>query len=246
MSKIKILIVEDDFLIQEDLALKLESSGYEVLDKLDRGEDAIVSVSQNEPDIILMDIQLAGEMDGIQTASTILANHSLPLIYLTDYSDKKTIDRAGKTKPSSYILKPFNTRQLLISIEIALQNFEADRVFEPERKYEDLDAPKVFKDSIFIKGNLVHERIRIKDILYLEADRSYSILVTEKRSYQFSYPLKALLDKFPSQSLTRVSKKHAVNLNQVDGIKGNNLMLREHEIPVAKSHKEIIKNLYLV
>lgn len=126
MSTNKILIVEDEAVVSLDIARRLEKMGYEVIGRLASGEEALELVQEERPDLVLMDINLQGEMDGIQTATTLYKNYGLPVIYLTAYAGESTLERAKESKPYGYILKPFKERELHAAIEIAISRHETE------------------------------------------------------------------------------------------------------------------------
>src|SRR4051812_43846210 len=107
MSRGTILIVEDEAIVAADLASRLERLGYEVVGSARHGEEAVALVRSAPPDIVLMDIQLQGDLDGVETAAKIRSHHALPVIYLTAHSDAGTVARAKTTEPFGYIRKPF-------------------------------------------------------------------------------------------------------------------------------------------
>jgi CheY-like chemotaxis protein len=121
-EKIRILIVEDEALVAEDLKEMLEKFGYEVSGIADTGEKAIALTEKHQPNLVLMDIHIAGEMDGITTAGEIRSHWNIPIIYVTAFASQAIIDRAKITNPSGYILKPFNEIQIQAAIQIALYN----------------------------------------------------------------------------------------------------------------------------
>ncbi len=131
MSGESIMIVEDESLVAQDLEKTLTRLGYEVTDIVDTGEDAIEAVENNELDLILMDIKLNGEMDGIQASREIQSRFDVPIIYLTAHMDDKVLNEAKKTEPFAYIKKPFSSESLRSSIEVAL---EKHRNLKQERK----------------------------------------------------------------------------------------------------------------
>ena len=112
MVNSNILIVEDDFIVAVDLQQHLEKMGYNVLDITDNGKDAIHKTEERKPDLILMDISLKGDMDGIDAAKQIHELYDVPLIYLTGYFDEKTLKRADNTRPCGYIVKPFEDKEI--------------------------------------------------------------------------------------------------------------------------------------
>lgn len=133
MTSTKILIVEDELLIANNLARKLTTFGYKIVDIVSSGEKAIQVAGEKQPDLILMDIVIQGEMDGIEAAAKISQKYGIPVIYLTAYADNETLNRAKATTPFGYIFKPFKDRELQVTIEIALQKHQSD--LEQQRGY---------------------------------------------------------------------------------------------------------------
>lgn len=120
MDQIQILIVEDEFLIARGLSRKLIALGYKVTGIVSSGREAIEQVIENQPDLILMDIAIQGDLDGIETAEKINKLYNIPVIYVTAYADDKTIERAQVTGSYGYLLKPYKDRELHATIKIAL------------------------------------------------------------------------------------------------------------------------------
>jgi len=139
MEKKKILVVEDEKIVAMDIKKSLERIGYTVTGVVASGKEAIKKVFEDIPDLILMDIKLKGEMDGIEAAGEIRSQFNLPVIYLTAYTDEKTLERAKITEPFGYLLKPFEERELKITIDIAIYKHELERrLKESELKYKKL------------------------------------------------------------------------------------------------------------
>jgi two-component system, response regulator PdtaR len=126
MSNYRILVVEDEAIVAMGIKEKLEELGHEVVDIVFNGEDAVEKAIKIEPDLILMDIVLKGNMDGIEAASEIRNRLDIPIIYLTAYSDEEILKRARMTEPYGYILKPFNNSELNANIEMALYKHKED------------------------------------------------------------------------------------------------------------------------
>ncbi len=123
-NKKKIMIVEDEWIVASDIKNTLVDFGYEVSSIVESGEDALIHVKNENPDLIIMDIKLFGDMDGIETATKIKASYNLPIIFLTAYSDDKLISRAMISEPYGYIIKPYKANELHISIQIALRKHQ--------------------------------------------------------------------------------------------------------------------------
>jgi len=134
MNDASILIVEDESIIALEIAMELQKSGFSVLDMVDKGEDALRVVMEQQPDLVMMDIMINGEMDGIETVEKIRKVSDLPVIYLTAYADEKTLERAIATDPEGYLVKPFNSEELAATIKLALYRYakQENKVSIPE------------------------------------------------------------------------------------------------------------------
>ncbi len=120
------MIVEDERIVALDIKSSLESLGHTVTAIVASGEAALKKVVENQPDLVLMDIQLQGDMDGVKTAEQIRENFNVPVIYLTANADNNTLQRAKLTEPFGYILKPFEEKELNISIEMAIYKHQKE------------------------------------------------------------------------------------------------------------------------
>ncbi len=134
MSEVQILVVEDEIIVAEDIQRRLRKMGYAVPAVVSSGKDAINKARENKPDLVLMDIVIHGDMDGIEAAGQIHSCFDIPVVYLTAYADEKTLERAKITEPFGYIIKPFKERELQIAIGIALYKHRMEkRLKEGER-----------------------------------------------------------------------------------------------------------------
>jgi len=123
MNELKILIVEDEPIIAENISMYLNNADFIVSGIAYDDEEAKSQLSTNTPDAVILDINLECETDGIRIADYINRNFQLPFLFLTSYSDKETLERAKTVEPSGYIVKPFNEKTLLASLEIAISNY---------------------------------------------------------------------------------------------------------------------------
>ena len=139
MSDIRVLIVEDEPLIAEDIAQGLKKNEFLISAVVYSKEDAIEQLNINLPDMVLLDINLSGEMSGIEIAEKINRVYNIPFIFITSYSDKQTLEKAKFTEPSGYIVKPFNEASLYSTLEIALYNHAQKN----KRKFPELSFNKI-------------------------------------------------------------------------------------------------------
>ncbi|HOL42145.1 MAG TPA: response regulator [Methanospirillum sp.] len=135
----KILIVEDEMVISMELAHTLRRLGYGIAGQVTRGEDAIEMTGKIRPDLVLMDIILQGEIDGIEAADRIRELYNIPVVFLTAHSDEATLQRAIAVQPSGYLIKPFRDRELYSTIELSLHKYDIRRRIMPHVLHHDLE-----------------------------------------------------------------------------------------------------------
>lgn len=129
----RVLIVEDDAIVAADIERSLEAMGYRVPDVVRKGEWALTSAREHQPELVLMDIRLAGSMDGVEAGSSIVDELGIPVVYITAYADEETRARVRRTLPSGYLVKPFSDRDLATAVEVALLRHRMERQLKAER-----------------------------------------------------------------------------------------------------------------
>jgi len=231
-SKIRILIVEDDMIIGANLSLLLTNLGYEITGLVPRGEEAVVHVRENPPHILLLDINLKGNLNGIDTAKAIQKYADIPILYLTANSDNATFELAKETRPKAFITKPFNKLNLQRTLELVAQTISHDGKGAESPEFE------LLEDRIFIrhKGKMI--KLLLDDILYLEADRNYCRLVCHNIEHTLSSSLKVVADKLPSSKFVRVHRSYMVNISKLDIVADDHLEIKRKSIPLSKAYKE--------
>jgi DNA-binding LytR/AlgR family response regulator len=232
MEKINVLIVEDSLLVAEFIAAKLKAHNLEVVGLFVSGEDAIASLDKIVPDLVLMDIELAGAMDGISTAQIINQRFQLPIIYLSDYTDEKTVDRAKKTTPANYLSKPFNELELIRAIDLAFYNAKIKTGANP--RYRD--------QFIFIRtNNQVYLKLMFDEILYLQADRAYCNIVTETKPHTLSSSMNKVHEQLNHPDFVKVHRSFVVNLNKISAIEGRMIRIGQHTIQMNEdTHDDLL------
>ena len=152
---IKILIVEDNVIIADDMQSMLEEIGYEIVDNVIVFEQAVEVLKTKEVDLVLIDIILASDKTGIDLGKHIRDNYNIPFIFVTSNSDRATVENAKTVKPNGYLVEPFEQQDLYTSIEIALSNFDYDASkatqTESGAPADKVSPNSVLKDSIFVK-----------------------------------------------------------------------------------------------
>jgi PAS domain S-box-containing protein len=179
MSSPSILIVEDEVIIAADIANKLRRLGYEVLSLTDTGEEAVEIARKLKPSLVLMDIRLAGAMDGITAADTIWKECQVPVVFLSAHSDKCTVQRARKVEAFGFIMKPFEDRELHTQIELTLFKHAAER-------------------------RLQESELRLREVLENSLDASYKRNLKTK-SYEYLSPVFFRISGYTPEEMAALS-----------------------------------------
>ncbi len=235
---IKILVVEDEMIIGAKISMQLTGLGYEVTGILPRGEEAILHIDENKPDIILLDINLKGKLDGIETALEIQKSANIPIIYLTANSDEATFNRAKITKPFAFISKPFKQLDLQRAIELTISRMAENETGAAAEPAEGEDQSFILKDRIFVRHKEKMVKVLISDILYVEADRNYSRIFTGIKEYLLSITLKTIEEKFPPGLFLRIHRSYIVNMAHIDEVAESHVTIMQKPIPLSAGLKE--------
>ncbi len=242
---IKILIVEDNVIIADDMQSMLEEIGYEIVDNVIVYEQAEEVLRTKQVDLVLIDIILASDKTGIDLGKHIRENYDIPFIFVTSNSDRATVENAKSVQPNGYLVKPFEQQDLYTSIEIALSNFvqskQRPRATETSGQQDSMVSNgSVLKNSIFVKKQHLYYRIQFEDILFIKADNVYLEVNTVDKKFLVRSPLKDYLTKLPQDKFYRAHKSYIVNVDHIDAINSKDIMINNTLIPISKDFKEFI------
>lgn len=233
MENIRVLVVEDKLMIAEHIASMLKKNSMDVIGVCVSGEEAIETSRTKNPDLILMDIELSGAIDGISAAQIIHQDQEVPIIYLSDYTDNKTIDRAKKTIPANFLAKPFHGPDLIRAIEIAFSN--------SKQSGEGKVRPK---EHVFLRTtSQVFVKVALRDILYLEANRAYCKLVTVDKVYDFSSSMNHVNEQLNYQELVKVHRSYIVNVSRITSLDGNIIKMGSREVQMSKEYRDNLMSI---
>ncbi len=244
-TPVKILIVEDEMVIGANISLQLSSLGYEVTGILPRGEEALLHTKENKPDLVLLDINLKGELDGIETGSLIQKEYKTPIIYLTANTDEDHFNRAKQTNPYAFISKPFKKLDLQRAIELTINQVQN----EQGSKQEEIAASSHFilSDSIFVRHHEKMVKVIIQDILYIEAERNYCRIYSKDKEYLLVITLKDMDHRLPSKHFLRIHRSYIINIAQVKEVANSHVVIEKKAIPVSKGlRQELLKRLQTI
>jgi DNA-binding LytR/AlgR family response regulator len=250
MSKVNILVVEDESIVSKDIQQSLKKLGYNVVGAASTGEVAVQLAEEKQPDLILMDIMLKGAMSGIDAATEIKEKLNIPVIYLTAYADESTLSKAKITEPFGYILKPFKEIDLHTSIEMALFKHKKETELRKERDLlYSLVENKEGNDILFVKANSKLVKLNTKDIYFVEALKDYVVINTANARYTIHSTMKDIQAKLSPADFIRVHRSFIVRIDKIASIDHNNIVIEGDKkvIPIGGSYKdELAQKLKMV
>jgi DNA-binding LytR/AlgR family response regulator len=227
--KKRLILVEDELIIARSLKKNLEEFDYQIIGPAIDYEEALQLVKNNAADLVLIDIRLNGSKTGIDLAHYLKANFpQLPFIYLTSFTDPKTIELAKHTNPAAYLIKPFDTKSLYCTIEVVLHN--------------QLSAKKELTHIVLSLGNR-SEKVNVNEILYLEAEHVYVNVVTASKKLVVRSSLTKLLEELPSDVFFKSHRSFAVNIKYIQSVTNTSIYLSNFEVPLSRSCKAYLLSI---
>jgi len=235
MSPLKIGIVEDELVIARTIVSTLDELGYSHCGPAINYTEAMEMLEQNRPDLLLLDILLAGRKDGIDVAQKLNELYKVPFIFLTANSDGETIDRAKKVKPHAYIVKPFSKEELFAAIEIAFSNFTGNTSNGSSANTASFHT----KDFMFVRDGYVFRKIYFDELLYLESDANYIIIhLKSQKKVMVRSTLNDFVEHIDHKTFLRIHRSYSVNINMIDDIFPTEISIQGLKLPLGKSYKE--------
>jgi DNA-binding LytR/AlgR family response regulator len=245
---IQIMIVEDESIVAMDLAAGLEHDGYNVVGIADNYDEAVSLFKNNAVDILLMDINIHGQKDGIETATALMNIRQVPLIYLTAFTDAATVARVKHTNPSAFLTKPYNIDNVRVAIDLALYNFAEAKPapsgkvlpMQPltDKQKQDKEQFLQMKDYIFIKQQYKFVKFKLAEILFAEADNNYVNLHTRSQKFVVRLSLADLVDRLHFPRFIRIHRSFAVNLDEISSFDDQEIKIGTHEIPIGRNYRQ--------
>jgi DNA-binding LytR/AlgR family response regulator len=240
ITKYKIFIVEDMAISRMALESILEENNYEIVGSAAKAENAYMQLQNLDIDLLLIDINLAGEKDGVWLTNKMRETSNVPIIFLTAYSDTKTLDNVKNTKSNGYLMKPYNIPTLLTTIAIVLQNHKG-------RYKEVLNIPEFISDNhIFIKEGSQLKRVKTKDIFYIMSDANYLHINTAQKNYLVRNKLLDFYTELPDKEFIQVHRRFLINKHHVDSFDTKSVVVNNKTISISKSFRNAFLNeIYL-
>ena len=237
---VKILVVEDEVIIADNICNTLTDYGYTVLEPAISYTEAIETIENEMPDIAILDVQLAGKKSGIDLATAINIKYKFPFIFLTSNSDKATLDEAKKAEPFAFLVKPFVKEELYAAIELTLFNFASTK--EKAVDKENL----VVRDALFIKQKNLFLRLNFSDITYIKSDHVYlDIHTVNGKIHTVRGTISEYLEKL-DERFVRIHRGHIINTKHLESINYITVQVNGESLPVGKKHRdELMEKIHL-
>lgn len=231
MGQVKILVVEDEVVIADNICMILEDLGYEVLEPAIDYEEAVETIDSQKPDLSILDIQLAGKRDGVHLAEVIQNKYHFPFIFLTSNSDAATIERVKAVNPYAFLVKPFRKEDLFTSIELALNSFNHQR-------RTDANLHRALIDCLFIKEKNLYHKVKINEITFIKSDHVYlEINMLGGKVYIMRGSITEMIENLPS-SFYRTHRSFIVNLQYLFAINSSYVIIDDVQVPIGKNYRE--------
>lgn len=246
-QQINVLIVEDTPEQSDALVKVFEANQYHIVGVGRTHQEALNLFLANKVDVLIIDIFLGPNPDGILFAETInaLPNASRPFVFLTSSTDRGIFDRAKLTKPFSFLLKPFNSLEVLYALEMAIEKFyDQEEVFDGDE-----EDTVVGTDYFFIKKKDVLKKVAISDIVHIEVEERYCSIFSHSEKFVVQISLAKIMDLLDPQRFMRTHRNFLVNVNCIEEIQTADNLLRMSNgnlVPVSEKYRDVLKNFRFI
>lgn len=225
---ISVIIVEDEPIIVADLEMQLQQADIRVLTSFESGQEILEYLKKGEhPDVLLLDIQLFGALDGIDVANQVNHLYSIPIVFLTSNTDDRTFTRAKLSFPHAFLSKPFRIKDVLHAIQLSIDG-------------DNTEEEDTLKDRVFIRHKDALEKVMVTDILFIKADGAYTNIMTSEKPYVMSQTLKITEQKIKARFLVKVHRSYTINIKKIDKLSEGYAYIGKHQIPVSRKYREVL------
>lgn len=225
---LKVLIVEDELIVAEDLKSMLQSYGYTTSGIAFNYTEAINLLNSEEVDVALLDINLGGSKTGVDVAHYIREKFQIPIVFISSNSDPISVKATVEVKPNGYIVKPFRKEDIFTTIETAVVNYENSEVISTSENEN---------DTFFIKQNDLFHKIKQDEILYLMSDKNYTEVHTKNKRFVVRGSIKNVSEKLDPNQFLRTHRSYVVNFDEIDAINSAYIVINDVKIPMGVSYR---------
>jgi len=232
---LKTLVIEDEAVIAETLRMMLEDLGYIVPDPALSPKEGMETALREQPDIILLDVNLNSDIDGIELGALIKEEMDVPIVFITSYADAETIERAKLVSPAGYIVKPFTSDDIYAAIEIAMVQYRPKvQTFSPDEV-----------TFLFVKCGTSYIKLNPAEIDFMRSAGIYIEVNCGEKKWLIRDSFETMIERLAQhKKFMRVHKSYCVNIERIDSIDTESLKVGQFDIPLARSKKnELFKVL---
>ncbi|MEL1243112.1 response regulator transcription factor [Flavobacterium sp. DGU11] len=247
MDNINVLIIEDTPAEGKMLEKTLLDNNYTVTGIANSYSDALAQFYSKGADVVIIDIFLNGNPEGITFAETLNAvpDAARPFVFLTNSKDRHIFERAKLTRPFSFLMKPFNELEVIYAIEMAVEKFYGqDNVF-----LDDAQDTVISNDHLFIKKNNSLKKVLISNILYIEVEERYSTITTTDEKFLILLSLKKITEILDKTKFVRTHRNYLVNRDKIEEIIPNDnlvILTGNHKVTLSDNYKDFIKQIRII
>lgn len=247
-ATLSILIVEDDLSFALELDMLVREIGYNVIGRVDNSAEALETIMTESPDMILMDIDIKGKLTGIEIAEKI-SHLDIPVLFITSFAQETYYNQAKKTNFIGYLVKPINKYSLRSSLEMAIRSISNKKIDitseeNPESQKGELEETETFplKEYLFFKKKGVFQKVKIGEILYIEANDDYCLIHTADSNFIASQRLSQMETILENYSFMRIHRSYLVNLKGITSIDTSDsvVFLNEKQVPYSRSKRDAL------
>ncbi len=247
-ASLRILALEDDPGLARALRAIVQELGYELLPVAADADDALKFFDLYHPDLVLLDVRLRGERDGIEVGQALNAKRPVPLIFVTSFQDRETFERAKALGAFAFLTKPYDALVLERAIELAMQHFARENRAQSSSATPPELVPQ--DDSLFIREGHKLTRVPYPDIHWIETDDDYCHLHTTRKKYTIRISLRELEDQLPANRFLRVHRSYLVQMaciDQVDPHKQEVQLLNGQKVPIGRAYRhDLLARMHLI
>lgn len=226
MEKARVLIVEDQIITAKSIEAMVVDHGMEVIGICKSGEEAMEIAEKNAPDIAILDIRIQGKMTGIHLAAALQEIKQIPVIYLSDYTDKATLRKAKETHPANYLSKPFTESDLIRAIDIAITNANHAKTVKDNHE-----------EFVFVKVGSSHSKLSYNEIIYIEADRAYCKIQTIDNLLTLPFSMATLAAQLDESRFVKIHRSYIVNIRKISEFTSTELTVSGYKLPISDQHR---------
>ncbi len=241
-TKLRILIVEDEFVTIDLLRNIIQDLGHEVSGDAMSADEALSILELKNTDLVLLDINLKGDHDGVWLSKVINKNYGLPFLFITAYSDSKTINKAIDSNPFGYLVKPIRQNELYIAISLIIKGLKTNKKsYLANTKLENEEDLIEKQTHVFVKSGFSFCKIPFDQIIYIQSFKNYLEINHGNSKTLVRKKLGEFLSSLPNDNFLQVHRSYVINLNYVEEITDSEVTVKSIIIPLSKQFKQDLK-----